>query len=128
MAARRSDSSRAARCREAREPTAPSDDGELLFTWLGRPLARQRFGHLWRPAAKAAELTTATGSGMHALRHGYASLLIRYGESVKTVQARLGHKSVTETLDTYGHMWADSDDRTREAVDSVLGAPADCNR
>lgn len=60
---------------------------------------------------------------MHALRHYYASLLIRFGESVKTVQAR--HKSATETLDTYGHMWADSDDRTREAVDSVLGNSAD---
>lgn len=103
-------------------------DGELLFTYQGRPLTRQRFGHLWRPAAKAAELTPATGTGMHALRHYYASLLIRYGESVKTVQGRLGHKSATETLDTYGHMWADSDDRTREAVDSVLGARADSVR
>jgi len=52
-------------------------------------------------------------------------LLIRYGESVKTVQERLGHKSATETLDTYGHMWADSNDRTRDAVDSILGAPRD---
>ncbi len=103
-------------------------DGELLFTHQGRPLTRQRFGHLWRPAAKAAGLTPATGTGMHALRHYYASLLIRYGESVKTVQGRLGHKSATETLDTYGHMWADSDDRTREAVDSVLGARADSPR
>lgn len=29
--------------------------------------------------------------GMHALRHYYASLLIRFGESVKTLQARLRH-------------------------------------
>jgi len=58
----------------------------------------------------------------HDLRHYYASLLIRHGESVKTVQARLGHASATETLDTYSHLWPDSDDRTREAVDSVLGA------
>ena len=57
---------------------------------------------------------------MHALRHYYASLLIRYGESVKVVQERLGHASAAETLDTYSHLWADSDDRTREAVDSVL--------
>ena len=32
-----------------------------------------------------------TRTGLHALRHYYASLLIRHGESVKTVQARLGH-------------------------------------
>lgn len=103
-------------------------DDALLFTWQGKPLTRQRFWHLWRPAARVAGFTAATGTGMHALRHYYASLLIRYGESVKTVQRRLGHKSATETLDTYGHMWADSDDRTREAVDSVLGARADSPR
>lgn len=109
---------------------AAYDIGEsgLLFTYQGKPLTRQRFGHLWGPAARAAQLTDATGTGMYALRHYYASLLIRYGESVKTVQGRLGHKSATETLDTYGHMWADSDDRTREAVDSVLGARADSSR
>lgn len=96
-----------------------ADDG-LPFTLDGKGITRQRFGHLWRPAAKAAGLTAGTGTGMHALRHYYASLLIRYCESVKTVQGRLGHKSATETLDTYGHMWADSDDRTRDAVDSIL--------
>ena len=58
---------------------------------------------------------------MHALRHYYASLLIRYGESVNTVQARLGHATAAETLDIYSHIWPDSDDRTRDAIDSVLG-------
>jgi hypothetical protein len=36
------------------------------------------------------------------------------------VQARLGHASAGETLDTYSHLWPDSDDRTRAAVDTVL--------
>ena len=61
---------------------------------------------------------------MHALRHYYASLLIRFGESVKTVQARLGHATAAETLDTSSHIWPDSDDRTRDAIDSVLGDQA----
>ena len=41
----------------------------------------------------------------HDLRHYYASLLIRHGESVKVVQRRLGHKTAQETstpTDTYG--------------------------
>ncbi|MCB0911251.1 MAG: tyrosine-type recombinase/integrase [Propionibacteriaceae bacterium] len=62
------------------------------------------------------------GFDLHELRHYYASLLIRYGESVKTVQARLGHKSAEETLNTYSHLWPDSDDRGRDAVDAALGA------
>jgi integrase len=62
------------------------------------------------------------GTGFHDLRHFYASLLIRHGESVKVVQARLGHASAAETLDTYSHLWPDSDHRTRAAVDAVLSA------
>jgi integrase len=97
----------------------PSAREGLVFTFDGEPIRRQAFGHVWRPAAKAAGLPT--GTGLHALRHYYASLLIRYGESVKTVQARLGHATAAETLDTYSHLWPDSDDRTRDAIDSVLG-------
>lgn len=93
----------------------PLPDG----SFLREPWTRQRFGHVWRPVARTVGL--APGTGFHALRHYYASLLIRHGESVKTVQARLGHASATETLDTYAHLWPDSDDRTRDAIDSVLG-------
>ena len=50
------------------------------------------------------------------------------GESVKVVQARLGHASAIETLDTYGHLWPESGDATREAVDLVLANPAGRSR
>jgi len=98
----------------------------FVFTLGGKPVHRTAFGHLWRPVVKTAGLPT--GTGFHAMRHYYASLLIRHGESVKTVQARLGHASAVETLDTYSHLWPDSGERSREAVDSVLGNPADCVR
>ncbi|MGD0286122.1 MAG: tyrosine-type recombinase/integrase, partial [Acidimicrobiales bacterium] len=69
------------------------------------------------------------GARFHDLRHYYASLLIRHGESVKTVQARLGHANASETLDTYSHLWPDSEDRTRRAIDDVLaGSTADISR
>jgi integrase len=104
----------------------PASRDGYVFTIEGQPISRQAFGHLWRPVVAAAGLPA--GTGLHALRHYYASLLIRHGESVKTVQARLGHASAVETLDTYSHLWPDSDDRTREAIDVVLGSPADCLR
>jgi hypothetical protein len=40
------------------------------------------------------------------------------------VQRRLGYKSAVNTLDTYSHLWPDSEDRTREVVDDVLGRSA----
>lgn len=66
------------------------------------------------------DLAPASGTRFHGLRHFYASLLIRHGESVKVVQARLGHATASETLDTYSHLWPDSGEQTRAAVDAVL--------
>ncbi|MEX5711782.1 tyrosine-type recombinase/integrase [Parafrankia sp. FMc6] len=71
---------------------------------------------------EAAADRLAGGADFHELRHFYASLLIASGANVKVVQAHLGHKSATETLDTYGHLWPDSEEDTRKAVDAVLGA------
>jgi integrase len=64
----------------------------------------------------------------HDLRHFYASLLIASGANVKVVQARLRHASATTTLDTYSHLWPDSDESTRTAVEAVLVARADSLR
>ncbi|OHV58657.1 hypothetical protein BCD48_42340 [Pseudofrankia sp. BMG5.36] len=103
---------------------------------------------VWKPTVKAAERALRTRAAeerttghtaaadatdavadrlagkvdFHELRHFYASLLIHAGESVKVVQARLGHKSAVETLDTYGHLWPDNEEGTRAAVDGALGA------
>ena len=68
------------------------------------------------------------GTVFHELRHYYTSLLIQHGESVKVVQARLGHATAAETLDTYSHLWPDSEGQTRTAIDSVLGVSADSLR
>jgi len=40
----------------------------------------------------------------HDLRHTCASLLIEQGAHPKEIQARLGHSSITTTLDRYGHL------------------------
>lgn len=99
----------------------PGPHGLLFTTEDGAPLIRQRFGEIWRAAVKSARLPATTRC--HDLRHFYASALIHAGESVKTVQSRLGHKSAVTTLDTYGHLWPDSEDRTRKALDDVFSMP-----
>ena len=98
----------------------PAGEDGLIFTSpAGGPLRRTTFWDTWRQAVEDAGMPK--GTRFHELRHFYASLLIRYGESVKVVQERLGHASAAETLDTYSHLWPDSEDRTRAAVDAVLG-------
>jgi integrase len=41
---------------------------------------------------------------LYDLRHTCASLLLAAGENPKVVSERLGHASVTLTLDTYSHV------------------------
>jgi len=61
-------------------------------------------------------LVAAKYPGMHALRHFYASWCINRKQDgglelpAKVVQHRLGHSSITVTLDTCGHLFPRGDD------------------
>jgi integrase len=96
----------------------PGRFGLVFTSRTGNPLRRNTLGEMWHRARRQAGLPE--WATFHDLRHFYASLLIERGCSVKAVQRRLGHQSAMETLDTYGHLWPDSDDETRDAVDHVL--------
>ena len=100
----------------------PGPGGVVFTNAMGNPLWRSAVNEMWHRAGKTSGLPT--WATFHDLRHFYASLLIAKGCSIKAVQSRLGHQSAMETLDTYGHLWPDSDDETRLAVDHVLGALA----
>lgn len=60
------------------------------------------------------------GTVPHDLRHTFASTLLDAGCSIKELQARLGHATATETLNTYAHVMPDTEDRARAAIDVVL--------
>ena len=77
-------------------------------------------------AARAAALPV--GFRFHDLRHFYESLLIASGADVKVVQARLRHASAKTTLDTYAHLWPDTEESTRAAVGAAMAARADSVR
>ena len=81
----------------SRHVRAYASNGFVFTNEAGQPVRRNRFSDVWRRAIRDAGVPA--GASFHDLRHNYASLLIRHGESVKTVQARLGHAS--ETLDTH---------------------------
>jgi integrase len=73
----------------------------------------------WIPAQTAAGVIKqgqAKYSGLHALRHFYASWCINRKQDgglelpLKLVQARLGHASIQMTADRYGHLFPRGDD------------------
>jgi integrase len=73
---------------------------------------------VWKPTLRRAGLPT--GYGMHALRHTYASTLIAQGQHPRVIQARLGHASIVETMDTYGHLFPDSHEATARSIDTAF--------
>jgi integrase len=58
----------------------------------------------------------------HDLRHTCATLLLAEGVHPKIVQERLGHASITETLDRYSHVAADMQRQAADRLDAMLAA------
>lgn len=54
------------------------------------------------------------------LRHTHASLLINEGMHPKVIAERLGHSSIKLTMDTYGHLFAGSDQGAADAMDRLF--------
>jgi integrase len=87
------------------------------------------------PPQVAAGIVTATGAakytGLHALRHFYASWCINRKQDgglelpIKVVQTRLGHASIQMTSDVYGHLFPRTDDGSElAAAERALGLRA----
>jgi integrase len=57
--------------------------------------------------APAVQKLGLEGITIHNLRHTCASLLIRLGNPVTNVSRILGHSTVVQTLNTYGHFYQD---------------------
>lgn len=89
--------------------------GELVFpNGQGHPESHSNIiNRGLKPAMAAAGLPY---TGLHALRHFYASWLINpkeaggLGLDMKTVQARMGHSSIVVTADVYSHLFPRRDD------------------
>jgi integrase len=77
---------------------------------------------LSRAFGKLVERAGVLSIGFHDLRHTSATLLVANGEHPKVVQERLGHASISETLDCYSHVSADMQQRAAERFDAILDA------
>lgn len=82
----------------------------LIPTWIAAGVTVQEIGPDGDP------VTAAKYTGLHSLRHFYASWCINppslggIGLIPKAVQERLGHSTIQMTMDTYGHMFPRGDD------------------
>ncbi|MFD1387532.1 tyrosine-type recombinase/integrase [Oceanobacillus oncorhynchi subsp. oncorhynchi] len=56
----------------------------------------------------------------HDLRHSHVALLIHQGEDHVTIKERLGHSSITTTIDVYGHLFPNKQRETADKLDDFF--------
>ena len=113
----------------AREVTLPwlDRDGDpttrtLVFTGpKGASLNKNpHMQRVWKPALEVAGIEyVSRRTGMHQLRHHYASVLLDAGVSIAALADYLGHADPSVTLKVYSHMMPQSQDRARQAIDAA---------
>ena len=100
---------------------------ELLWSRAdGQPLRPPTTTHWFGAAVKRCQAADEKFPRVtvHELRHTAAALMIASGANVKTVQAQLGHKSATMTLDQYGHLFPDDLDDVADKMDDLVSGCA----
>jgi integrase len=97
---------------------SPLKDDGLVFSDLeGKPLLPNTVTHAWIKLVRRIGLK---GIRLHDARHSHASLMLKAGIHPKIVQERLGHSSVTITLDTYSHVAPGLQKAAAESFDKLL--------
>ena len=77
-------------------------DSDLVFcNFDGSPYRPDSISHAWM---KLTRRTGLKGIRLHDGRHSHATMMLKNGVHPKIVQERLGHASITTTLDTYSHV------------------------
>lgn len=96
------------------------DDPErdhVLRSRAGGPIDPDNVDRAWKRHLTAAGLADRP---FHSTRHAHASLLIAAGVHPKAIQARLGHASITTTLNTYGHLMPSAFEGVGACLDALL--------
>ncbi|MCD6022755.1 MAG: tyrosine-type recombinase/integrase [Actinomycetia bacterium] len=83
----------------------------------GALLRRSNFRRVWTKARTRADLD---GLRFHELRHTAAALAIAQGAHPLAIRGRLGHSSITVTMDGYGGLFPPLDEAIAEGLDEVL--------
>jgi integrase len=92
----------------------------LVFaTGEGQPLIRLNVVQKhFKPILERAELPTTLR--LYDLRHSCATLLLAANENPKVVSERLGHASITLTMDTHSHVIPDMQQGASDKLEQML--------
>lgn len=93
------------------------DQGLVFCRPSGDPLPP---GHLTQHFARVLKNADLPHIRLHDLRHTHATMLLGAGVHPKIVSERLGHSSITMTLDTYSHVLPSMQEEVARKLDRLL--------
>ncbi len=103
-------------------PVGDDAGHEYLFrSRAGGPIDPDNVDRAWKRHLTAAGLADRP---FHSTRHTHAALLVAAGAHPKAIQARLGHASITTTLNTFGHLMSSAYAGVGDRVETLLKATA----
>ncbi len=105
------------------QPTPGGTGPEAPVFWMkgGGPLRHGLvYNRYFRPAVAASLSAEKHRLRFHDLRHTCAALSIASGAHPKLISARLGHSSLTITLDRYGHLFPSVEESLADALDAAF--------
>ena len=85
-----------------------------LTTFAGTPTFSRMVAWVWRKS------WLCRRRHKHDLRHSYAALLIAERAHPRAIMERLGHSTITVTLDTYGHLFPSIEASLDDALDLAI--------
>jgi len=92
-------------------------ESDLVFSNEdGSPLNPDILTHHWKYLAKKLGMNTH----LHSARHIHASLMLKQGVSAKVVQERLGHTTITTTMNIYSHVMPGLQEAAAKRFDDLL--------
>ncbi len=110
-----------------------SDHGFVFTATFGTPLDLANLYRRFKAVLQDAKLGTlgdpdedgkrtfTSGFRLYDLRHTCATLLLLAGENPKVVSERLGHASITLTLDTYSHVLPAMQEESARKLEAMFG-------
>ena len=94
-----------------------TDDDLVFSTFEGKPLRPNTVSRAWSITAKKAGIKIIR---FHDARHTHASLMLKQGIHPKIVQERLGHSTISTTLDIYSHVTPGMQQAAAQRFDDIL--------
>jgi integrase len=97
------------------------DHGLVFCKPDGRPLNGTAVTHAFQSVLTAARLPALR---FHDLRHTHVALLIHLGVQPRVIMERLGHSTISTTMDIYGHIFPAAGREAADRLDQMFASTA----